>query len=89
MCQITLKSTLPCVESVCHPTFADYFAHLQPETHSEQIRDPEGLVCSIQLLRKDILTFAGKWMELENIFLSEKIQTQKDMDGMYSLISGY
>ena len=36
---------------------------------------------------EDILTFAGKWMELENIILSEVTQTQKDMHGMYSLIS--
>ena len=38
---------------------------------------------------EDILTFAGKWMELENIILSEITQTQKDKHGMYSLISGY
>ena len=38
---------------------------------------------------EDILSFAGKWMELENIILSEVTQTQKDMHGMYSLISGY
>ena len=38
---------------------------------------------------EDILGFAGKWMELENIILSEVTQTQKDMHGMYSLISGY
>jgi hypothetical protein len=38
---------------------------------------------------KDIQSFAGKWMELENIILSEVTQTQKDMHGMYSLISGY
>jgi hypothetical protein len=31
---------------------------------------------------EDILSFAGKWMELENIILSEATQTQKDMDGM-------
>ena len=37
---------------------------------------------------EDILTFAGKWMELENIILSEVTQTQKDMHGMYLLISG-
>ena len=35
------------------------------------------------------LSFAGIWMELENIILSEVTQTQKDMHGMYSLISGY
>ena len=28
---------------------------------------------------KDIVSFAGKWMELENIILSEITQTQKDM----------
>jgi hypothetical protein len=27
---------------------------------------------------EDILSFAGKWMELENIILSEVTQTQKD-----------
>jgi hypothetical protein len=37
---------------------------------------------------EDILSFAGKWMELENI-LSEVTQTQKDVHIMYSLISGY
>ena len=38
---------------------------------------------------EDILSFSGKWMELENIILIEVTQTQKDMRGMYSLISGY
>ena len=38
---------------------------------------------------KNILSFAGKWMELENIILSEVTQTQKDMNGTYSLISRY
>ena len=38
---------------------------------------------------EDILSFAGKWMELENIVLSELTQTQTDMHAMYSRISGY
>jgi hypothetical protein len=38
---------------------------------------------------EDILSFAGKWMELENIIFSEVTQTPKDMHGIYSLISGY
>jgi hypothetical protein len=38
---------------------------------------------------EDILSFAGKYMELENIILSEVTQTQKDMHGMYALTSGY
>ena len=39
--------------------------------------------------KNDILKFAGKWMELENIILSEVTQTQKDNSHMYSLISGF
>jgi hypothetical protein len=38
---------------------------------------------------KDILTFASKWMELENTVFSEITQTQKDMHDMYSLMSRY
>ena len=38
---------------------------------------------------EDILSFAGKWMELENVIQSEVTQTPKDMHGMYSLINGY
>ena len=38
---------------------------------------------------EDILSFLGKWMELDIIILSEVIQTQKYMHGIYSLISGY
>ncbi|XP_076422449.1 membrane-associated guanylate kinase, WW and PDZ domain-containing protein 2 isoform X12 [Peromyscus maniculatus bairdii] len=34
----------------------------------------------------DITRFAGKWMDLEKIILSEVTQTQKDKYGMYSLI---
>jgi hypothetical protein len=39
--------------------------------------------------KKDILSLAGKCIELENIILSEVTQTQMDMQGIYSLISGY
>jgi hypothetical protein len=45
---------------------------------------------TIQLFKnKDIMNFAGKWIELENIMLSEVTQTQRDMCGMYSLINDY
>ena len=37
---------------------------------------------------KNLMRFAGKLIELESIILSEVTQTQKDMHGMYSLISG-
>ena len=37
----------------------------------------------------DILKFAGKCIELENIILSKVTQTQKNNYHMYSLISGF
>jgi hypothetical protein len=36
---------------------------------------------------KDIMNFADKWMELENISLSEVTQTQRGIHGMHSLVS--
>jgi hypothetical protein len=37
----------------------------------------------------DFMKLSGKWVELENIILSEVFQSQKNTYGMYSLISGY
>ena len=37
----------------------------------------------------EFMKFLGKWMELENIILSEVTLTQKVNHGMHSLISGY
>ena len=39
--------------------------------------------------KNNILNFTGKWMDLENIILSEVTQTQKDNYHMYSLIGGF
>jgi hypothetical protein len=38
--------------------------------------------------KNEILSFAGKWMELENIILSEVSQVQKTKNRMFSLICG-
>jgi hypothetical protein len=38
--------------------------------------------------KNEILPFASKWMELENIILSEVSQTQKTKNHMFSLICG-
>jgi hypothetical protein len=38
---------------------------------------------------EDIMDFAGKWIEIQNIILIEITQNQKNMHGMYLLISGY
>jgi hypothetical protein len=35
------------------------------------------------------MNFGGKWIDLENTILSELTQSQKDMHGMDSVISGY
>jgi hypothetical protein len=38
--------------------------------------------------KNKILSFAGKWVELENIILSEVSQVQKAKGHMFSLICG-
>jgi hypothetical protein len=38
--------------------------------------------------KNEMLSFAGKWMELENIILSEVSQAQKTKNLMFSLIRG-
>jgi uroporphyrinogen-III decarboxylase len=38
--------------------------------------------------KNEILSFTGKWMELENIILSEVIQVQKTKGHVFSLICG-
>jgi hypothetical protein len=38
--------------------------------------------------KNEIFSFAGKWMELENIILSEVSQAQKAKGHMFSLICG-
>ena len=37
--------------------------------------------------KNDILKFVGKWMDLENVILSEVTQTQKDKYHMYSKVT--
>jgi hypothetical protein len=37
----------------------------------------------------DFMKFLGKWMELENIILREVTQSQKNTQGIQTLISGY
>jgi hypothetical protein len=39
-------------------------------------------------MKNEILTFVGKWMELENIILSEVSQGRKTKNHMFSLICG-
>jgi hypothetical protein len=36
----------------------------------------------LAIKKKNIMYFAGKWIELENIILSEITQTQNNMHGM-------
>jgi hypothetical protein len=41
------------------------------------------------ITNNEFMKFLGKWMELENIVLSEITQSQKKTHGIHSLISGY
>ena len=43
----------------------------------------------LAIKNNDIIKFTGKWMELENIILSDVTQSQRNKHDMYSLISGY
>ena len=36
----------------------------------------------------EFMKLLGKWIELENIILSEVTESQKNTNGMYSLITG-
>jgi hypothetical protein len=60
-------------------------------SHNRRMDTENIVICTMEyysaIKNEDILSFAGKWMELENIVLSHVTQTQKDKYGMYSLIS--
>ena len=43
----------------------------------------------LAIKNNEFMKFLGKWKELENIILSEVTQSQKNIHGMHSLISGY
>jgi hypothetical protein len=47
-----------------------------------------GILLSYEFTQNEILSFASKWMELENIILSEVSQAQKAKNHMFSLICG-
>jgi hypothetical protein len=44
--------------------------------------------CYLATKQNEILSFEGKWMELENIILSEVNQVQKAKSCMFSLVCG-
>ena len=43
----------------------------------------------LAIKNNEFMKFLGKWMELENIILSELTLSQKKTDSMHSLISRY
>ena len=64
---------------------------IQPRCPSteEWIMDIDTMEYYLTIKSQDMMDFAGKWKEFENIFLSEVAQFQNDMKGMYSLINRY
>ena len=44
---------------------------------------------NLAIKNNEFMKFLGKWLELENIILSEVTELQKNTHGMQSLISGY
>ena len=65
----------------------------QPKCPSTEELDKENVVHLhngvLHGRKNDILKFVDKWMDLENIILSEVTQTRKDNYHMYSLIGGF
>jgi hypothetical protein len=45
--------------------------------------------CHSAMSNNDFVKFTGKWLERENIILSEVTHLQEDTHGMDSLISGH
>jgi hypothetical protein len=43
----------------------------------------------LAIKNNEFMKFLGKWIELENINLTEVTQLQKNTHGIHSLISGY
>jgi hypothetical protein len=43
----------------------------------------------LAIKNNEFMKFLGKWIELEDIILSEVAQSQKNTHGMHSLISRY
>jgi hypothetical protein len=43
----------------------------------------------LAIKENEFMKFLGKWMELEDVTLSEVTQSQKNTHGIYSLIRGY
>jgi hypothetical protein len=50
--------------------------------------DPHMMEYYSVIKKNEIMSFAGKWMQLENIMLSNVSQVQKDKGRMFSLICG-
>jgi hypothetical protein len=44
---------------------------------------------NLAIKNNEFMKFLGKWMDLEDIILSEVTQSEKNTHDMHSLISGY
>jgi hypothetical protein len=55
-------------------------------THTQKTRQLYPMEFYSAMNKNEILSFAGKWMELENIILNEISQVQKTKNPMFSLI---
>jgi hypothetical protein len=86
----------PSIPALRRQRQADFWVRGQPGLQSE-FQDSQGYTEKLCLespppqKKKNggILSFAGKWMELENIILSEVTQTQKEIHDIYALMSDY
>ena len=63
--------------------------HVSQQKSIQKICLTYAMECYSAVKNEDIMSFSGKWIELENIILSRVTQTQKDKHGMYFFVCGY
>jgi hypothetical protein len=68
-------------------------SHAQQDTSKKEILKKMWYLYTMEfyaaMKKNEMLSFAGKWMELENIILSEVSLAQKTKNRMFSLICGH
>jgi hypothetical protein len=69
-------------------TIAKLWKQPRCPTTDEWIKKMYAMEFYSAMKKNEILSFAGKWMELEIIILSEVSQAQKTKNHMFSLICG-
>jgi hypothetical protein len=96
---IKLKDALPSLKGTCSTTFIEALFVVARNwkqsrcTSTDKWIKKRWCIYTMEyystIKNNDIMKFAGKWMEPENIFSREVTQRQNNIHGIYSLTIGY